>query len=139
VAARAPEDCDRLFAEGLNAGDAAAVEALYESGATLLLETGEVATGPAIPGLHDAVVAMKPRVEMDVWRGVRGGEETDAERRRRADDLERQGDRGRAPPGGRHLEVRVRRPACARLTASASRAGLRLSPRRAGSSGRRSP
>jgi uncharacterized protein (TIGR02246 family) len=75
VAARAPEDCDRLFAEGLNAGDAAAVEALYESGATLLLETGEVATGPAIRGFLDAFVAMKPRIEMNVWRVMRCGDD----------------------------------------------------------------
>jgi uncharacterized protein (TIGR02246 family) len=73
--ARTPEDCDRLFGEGINAGDADAVAALYEESGGLVLETGEVATGSAIRGFLDAFVAMKPRLEMNVWRVVRCGDD----------------------------------------------------------------
>ncbi|MBM4267334.1 MAG: SgcJ/EcaC family oxidoreductase [Deltaproteobacteria bacterium] len=75
MTARTPEDCDRLFGEGINAGDAASVAALYEENGGLVLETGDVATGPAIRGFLDAFVAMKPRLEMNVWRVVRAGDD----------------------------------------------------------------
>jgi len=75
MAARTPEDCDRLFAEGITAGDAASVAALYEDGGSLVLESGEVATGPAIRGFLDAFAAMKPKIEMKVWRVVRCGDD----------------------------------------------------------------
>jgi uncharacterized protein (TIGR02246 family) len=76
MAARSPEDCDRLFSEGINAGDAAAVAALYEPGATLALEGGGIASGSsAIRGFLDVFVAMKPKLTMNVVRVLRGGDD----------------------------------------------------------------
>ena len=71
MSARNPEDCDRLFGEGVNAGDAAAVVALYEPHAVLVFE-GETLTGAgAIRGFLDAMLATQPRIEMNVTRVLR--------------------------------------------------------------------
>src|SRR5579884_2417153 len=45
MAARSPEELDRLFAEGLNAGDLDALTALYEPNAALTAQPGHVVTG----------------------------------------------------------------------------------------------
>ncbi len=45
--ARTPGDCDRLFAEHVNAGDGEAVVALYEEGGSFVQHDGGVATGHA--------------------------------------------------------------------------------------------
>jgi len=65
-----PEDCDRLFAEHLNAGDAVALAALYEAHATLVLDveyTGHAAIREAL----QAFLAMQPKVRMHVTKVVR--------------------------------------------------------------------
>src|SRR6478609_8526042 len=73
--ARLPEDCDRLFAEGVNAGDADAVVALYEEGASFVQREG-VAVGPAaIRPLIVKMLAGKPRITCNVRRVVRMGED----------------------------------------------------------------
>jgi uncharacterized protein (TIGR02246 family) len=75
MTARSPEDCDRLFSEGINAGDAASVAALYEEGGVLLLG-GERHVGPAAirPAL-EAWIAAKPRIVMNVTQVVRAGDD----------------------------------------------------------------
>ena len=73
--ARLPEDCDRLFAEGVNAGDAEALVALYEEGACFVQREG-VAIGPtAIRALIERMLAAKPRITCNVQRVVRAGED----------------------------------------------------------------
>ena len=74
MSAKTPEDCDRLFGEGVNAGDAAAVAALYEADGVLVFE-GDTLRGPdAIRGFLEQMIAAKPRITMNVTRVVRGGE-----------------------------------------------------------------
>jgi ketosteroid isomerase-like protein len=73
MAARTPEDCDRLFAEHLNAGELGAVVALYEEGATYVLRDG-VAAGPeAIRPVIERLIAGKPHLACHVGRVVRCG------------------------------------------------------------------
>jgi ketosteroid isomerase-like protein len=54
--ARTPEELDVLFANAINAGDIEAVIKLYEPGACLMPEPGEVG----------GFLAMKPRIKLDV-------------------------------------------------------------------------
>ena len=71
--ARTPEDCDRLFGEGVNAGDAAAVAGLYESSGVLVFG-GDTFTGPdAIRGFLEAMLSSKPTIEMNVTKVLAGG------------------------------------------------------------------
>ena len=75
MSARLPEDCDRLFSEGVNAGDADAVMALYEDGACFVQREG-VAIGPA--AIRPAIVRMlaaKPRLTCNVRTVLRAGED----------------------------------------------------------------
>jgi len=75
MTARSPEDCDRLFSEGINAGDAAGVASLYEEHGVLILE-GQHHTGPAaIRPVLEAWIATKPRIEMNVKQVVRAGDD----------------------------------------------------------------
>lgn len=69
-----PEDCDRLFAEHLNAGDAAGVAALYEPDAVLLLGPDTFQGPDAIRGVLEGMVASGTRAEMNVVRVVRSGD-----------------------------------------------------------------
>jgi uncharacterized protein (TIGR02246 family) len=74
MSARTPEDCDRLFAEHLNAGEVDAVAALYEPDATLALEGGNSAIGqPAIRAALATFAAMKPKLRMNVTKVLRCG------------------------------------------------------------------
>ncbi|HEY8516027.1 MAG TPA: SgcJ/EcaC family oxidoreductase [Candidatus Binatia bacterium] len=75
MAARSPEDCDRLFCEGINAGDAAAVAALYERDAVLLLD-GERYVGPdAIQTVLEGWIATRPKVEANVTQVLQAGDD----------------------------------------------------------------
>mgnify|MGYP000535102410 CR=1 FL=1 len=75
MAARTPEDCDRLFGEAVNRGDAAAVAALYESGGVLTLNGG-VYTGPAeIRAVLEGMVGAKAHLDMNVTKVIRGGDD----------------------------------------------------------------
>jgi len=74
MSARTPEDCDRLFAERVNAGDLDGVLALYEDRGCYVLRDG-VATGPAaIRPLVEKMVVSKSRLVCEVKRVVRAGE-----------------------------------------------------------------
>jgi uncharacterized protein (TIGR02246 family) len=74
AAPRAPEEVDRLFGERLNAGDVDGVVALYEPGATLVRGDRSAATGhPAIRTEIAGVVALRPRITMNVTTVLRGG------------------------------------------------------------------
>ena len=74
--ARTPEDCDRLFAERVNAGDVDGVARLYEPRATLVQQDGSAATGAG--AIRDALAgfaALKPRLTMNVTRVVKSGDD----------------------------------------------------------------
>ncbi len=75
MAARTPEDCDRLFGEGINAGDAAAVAALYEKDAVLLLDGEEHVGADAIRSVLEGWIATRPQVETKVTRVIRAGDD----------------------------------------------------------------
>ncbi len=75
TAARTPEDLDRLFAEGMAAGDVDAVVALYEPGGVLVSAEGVPTTGPAaIRTTLARLAAMRPQIAMGTrspWPGRR--------------------------------------------------------------------
>jgi uncharacterized protein (TIGR02246 family) len=74
--ARSPEDCDRLFAECINAGDVEGVAKLYEPRASLVQQDGSTVTGPA--AIREALAgfaALKPRIKMNVTRVVKAGDD----------------------------------------------------------------
>jgi len=72
MAARTPEDLDRLFAEHMAAGDVDAVVALYEPGGVLVSAEGVPTTGPAaIRAALARLAAMRPQMTMNVRRVVR--------------------------------------------------------------------
>lgn len=74
MAARNPEDCDRLFGEAVNRGDAAAVAALYESTGVLTLD-GATYSGPdEIRPVIEGMVGAGVRIEMNVTRVLRAGD-----------------------------------------------------------------
>ena len=65
MAARRPEELDRLFAQALNAGDLDALLALYEPNAALAPQPGQVVTGAqSIREALRAFIAMKPTLTM---------------------------------------------------------------------------
>jgi uncharacterized protein (TIGR02246 family) len=67
MAARSPEELDRLFAEGLNAGDLDALTALYEPNAALTAQPGHVVTGThAIREALRQFLAARPTLTVDV-------------------------------------------------------------------------
>jgi uncharacterized protein (TIGR02246 family) len=71
--AQTPEDVDRLFGEYVNAGDAEALVALYERGATLLTDSGPATGHAAIREWAAGFLAMKPKIQMSVDKVVEGG------------------------------------------------------------------
>jgi uncharacterized protein (TIGR02246 family) len=76
MAALSPEDCDRLFAEHINAGDLDGVAKLYEPRASLVQQDGSAATGTA--AIRDSLAgfaALRPRLSMNVTRVVRAGDD----------------------------------------------------------------
>jgi uncharacterized protein (TIGR02246 family) len=67
MAARSPDDLDRLFADALNAGNLDALVALYEPTASLCPSPGQRVSGHA--AIRDALagfLAAKPRMTMTV-------------------------------------------------------------------------
>ena len=75
MSARTPEDCDRLFAEHVNAGDLDALLALYEPGCTLAQSDGGVAVGQAaIREVMQRLIAMRP-IRTEVVRVLRAGDD----------------------------------------------------------------
>ena len=74
MAAKTPEDVDRLFAERVNAGDAAGVAALYENEGVLAFQ-GTTFQGPGqIRTFLEGMTAAKARVAMNVKHVVRAGD-----------------------------------------------------------------
>jgi uncharacterized protein (TIGR02246 family) len=73
-AARKPEDCDRLFAERVNAGDIDGVLALYEDRACYVLHDGVATGAAAIRPVVEGIIASGAQLECDVKRVVRAGE-----------------------------------------------------------------
>jgi uncharacterized protein (TIGR02246 family) len=67
VPARKPEELDLLFAQALNAGDIDAMMKLYEPGACLMPEPGQVVSGTkAVREALGAFLALKPKIKLDV-------------------------------------------------------------------------
>ena len=65
--ARTPEELDVLFANAINAGDIEAAIELYEPGACLMPDPGQVALGiSAVREALGGLIAMKPRIRLDV-------------------------------------------------------------------------
>jgi uncharacterized protein (TIGR02246 family) len=65
--AQKPEDLDVLFASAINAGDIEALVKLYEPGACLMPEPGQVVSGTkALREALGGFLAMKPRIKLDV-------------------------------------------------------------------------
>jgi uncharacterized protein (TIGR02246 family) len=74
--ARSAEECDRLFAEHLNAGDLDGLIALYETTGSLVQQDGSVASGHV--ALREALggfLAMQPKIRMNVVQVVKSGDE----------------------------------------------------------------
>jgi uncharacterized protein (TIGR02246 family) len=75
MSARTPEDCDRLFAEHVNAGDLEALLALYESDCAFVKSDGGVATGhAAIREVMARLIAIQPLIRTTVTKVVRTGD-----------------------------------------------------------------
>lgn len=69
------EDCDRAFAERLNAGDIDGLVALYEPTGTLVRQNGTPATGTAaIREELGGIVALEPTIVMNVKRSIAAGD-----------------------------------------------------------------
>ena len=65
--ARRPEELDLLFGRAVNAGDIDAVMALYEPGACLMPEPGQVVSGTkAVREALAGFLALKPKIKLDV-------------------------------------------------------------------------
>ena len=72
MAAREPEDLNRLFSERMAAGDVDGVVALYEPEGALVSQDGLVTKGrAAIREALARLAAMRPRMTMNLTRAVR--------------------------------------------------------------------
>lgn len=70
-----PEEMHRLFAEALNAGKMDALLALYEPGASLVPQPGQLVTGTG--GIRQALGAflgMKPTIQLETRKVVQAGD-----------------------------------------------------------------
>ncbi len=77
MAARSPEDVDRLFGEYVNTGNLDALVGLYEPGAALAFVPGAaplVGTAAIREGLA-GFLAAKPRIEMHVVKVIHAGDD----------------------------------------------------------------
>ena len=75
MTARTPEDCDRLFAVHVNAGDLEALLALYESGGSFVKADGSVVKGhAAIREVMGSLIAMRPTIRTEVTKVVQTGD-----------------------------------------------------------------
>ena len=75
MAAKTPEDVDRLFEERVTAGDLDGVLALYEPGATLVLPEGDLTGTDAFQDSTRQMLAARLRLQMKVTKVVRVGED----------------------------------------------------------------
>jgi ketosteroid isomerase-like protein len=75
MAAASPEDLHHSFAQALNAGDLDALAALYESGASLIPEPDQLATGAdAVRRALSDLLAMNPTITVATHRVVRAAD-----------------------------------------------------------------
>jgi ketosteroid isomerase-like protein len=82
MSAHTPEDCDRLFAKHVNAGDVGALLDLYEPGCAYVRHDGAVATGhTAIREVMERLLAMRPIIRTTVTKVVRTGDALEVVRR----------------------------------------------------------
>jgi ketosteroid isomerase-like protein len=73
--AHKPEELDVLFAQGINAGDIEAVIRLYEPGACLIPDPGQVVSGTrAVRDALSGFLAMNPRIKLDVKKLAEAGD-----------------------------------------------------------------
>jgi len=72
MAAKTPEDVDRLFEDRINAGDLDGVLALYEPGATLVLPEGDITGTTAFRDSTSQMLAARPPTEDDCDEGRPG-------------------------------------------------------------------
>jgi uncharacterized protein (TIGR02246 family) len=69
--AQTPEECDRLFAQHLNAGDIDALVDLYEPDGRLVQRDGRLASGmAAIRAIFERVIAGKPHIAVQIAKVV---------------------------------------------------------------------
>ena len=66
MAARTPEDVDRLFAERANAGDVDGILALYKPGATVVMPEGDVNGTAAFRESTQQMIAARLRLQLKV-------------------------------------------------------------------------
>ena len=72
-----PGDCDRILLSAFERGDIKATMALYEPGAVLFRENGEVMTGlEAIGRQNAAIIALKPKFTIDFIHSTLSGDGT---------------------------------------------------------------
>jgi ketosteroid isomerase-like protein len=65
MAARSPEEIDRIFERELNAANVEGLLALYEAGAAFTVEPGKVVTGTAaIRKAIEGFLSMKPTIQL---------------------------------------------------------------------------
>jgi uncharacterized protein (TIGR02246 family) len=73
--ARTPEEVDALFEKYMNAGDLAAVVALYEEDGVLVAAPGQIAQGhDAIRAALESFLAMKPQFKLHVTNTIVAGD-----------------------------------------------------------------
>ncbi len=73
--ARTPEELHQVFADALNAGDMDSLLALYEPGASLIPQPGQLVTG--LQGIRQALsgfLAAKPRITVETRKVIRAGD-----------------------------------------------------------------
>jgi uncharacterized protein (TIGR02246 family) len=76
MAARTPEDIDRLFTEHMAAGDIDGIVALYEPGGVLVSPEGVPTAGhSAVRAALAPLAAMRPQMTMNIRRVVRSAED----------------------------------------------------------------
>jgi uncharacterized protein (TIGR02246 family) len=73
--ARTPEELHRLLAEAFNAHDLEALMALFEPGATLIPQPGQIVTGTeAIREAASGFLALKPKFDLDFKKAFQAGD-----------------------------------------------------------------
>ena len=75
IAALAPEEVDHRLADAFNARDLEAIVALYEPGATFIVQPGQSVTGQsAIRAAVQGLLALKPDLRLEVTRVLQAGD-----------------------------------------------------------------
>ena len=76
MSARTPEECDRLFAEHVNAGDLEALLGLYEPGCSMVQRDGGVARGHAeIRAVLGRLLSRQARMSTEIVKVIGAGDD----------------------------------------------------------------